>query len=99
VSDNLVPSDAGWTEDKLLVADLAHLNAEVGRYVLRYFDVDAGHAEPVSAAYEDAFGQRLIGVGERVRQRVARRATDASGTVPAHQLLEPGRCADREDGP
>jgi hypothetical protein len=106
-SGYLLPSDAGWTEDKVLVADLSHLNSEVGRYVLRQLDVDAGRAEPVSTAYEDDFGQRLITAGERLRYRAVQREVQASGTGPviegetAPQVATPQleHSPDRENGP
>jgi hypothetical protein len=104
-SSHLLPSDTAWAEDKILLADLSHLNTEVGRYILRLLDVDADRADPVSTTYEDDFGQRLITAGERLQYRAAQREARAN---EKHQVIEgepvPESVAlehapDRADGP
>lgn len=79
---HLVPGDEGWTAEKVLVADLSTLNAQVSRYVLRLLDVDAGRAEPVSLEDEQALGLRLAELGERVQGRANQRAELAGSAGP-----------------
>lgn len=80
-SGQLVPGDEGWAAEKALVADLSTLNTQIGRYVLRLLDADAGRAEQVSVDDERALAGRLAGLASTLRARVERRA--ALGELPA----------------
>jgi hypothetical protein len=73
VNGHLLPHDTGWVEDKVLMADLSRLNAEVARYVLRQLDVNAGRAEQISVEDEHALGMRLVELGEAVQARAVHR--------------------------
>lgn len=96
----LLPNDAGWTEEKALLADLSHLNAEITRYVLRQLDVDAGRAEPISTNDIQAFGGRLVEMGERVHRRAkpANSAPVIEGEATPRRALDRGGERDMEDG-
>lgn len=74
MSGALLPDDQAFRDDKELMADLATLNQQIRRYVLRMLDVDAGRAEPVSAADERRFAQELRTLADRLGARADRRA-------------------------
>jgi hypothetical protein len=106
MNSHLLPGDTGWTDDKVLIADLSHLNTDVTRYVLRYFDADAGQAEPVSAEDEHVLGLKLTELGERLQCRAASRESDASahgsiteGDTAQPRALEPSREPGVDNGP
>lgn len=84
---NLVPGDDAYHDDKQLIADLASLNGQVGRFVLRYLDADAGRTVPTSPADEIALGECMVRLGEAVQARAERRqhahVTNGSVVEPA----------------
>lgn len=84
---NLVPGDDAYHDDKQLIADLASLNGNVGRFVLRYLDTDAGRAVSTSPADEMALGECMVRLGEAVQARAERRQrarlTNGSVVEPA----------------
>lgn len=80
MSGHSAPGDQAFRDDKQLVADLASLNQQVSRYVLRMLDADAGRTEPVNVDEERQFAQRLCTMAHRLEQRADRRA--ASDTAP-----------------
>ncbi len=81
MSGYLVPGDEGFYDDNQFMADLAALNGQLSRYVLRLLDADAKQAEPVSASDEWAFAETLQAMADRLQQRAERRA--APDTPPA----------------
>lgn len=81
MSSHLVPGDQAFHDDKELVADLAALNEQLSRYVMRMLDVDARRAEPVSVADERRFAQTLCTMADRVEQRADRRSASATPPV------------------
>jgi len=83
MSSHLVPGDQAYRDDKQLVADLAALNEQLSRYVVRMLDADARRTEPVSVADEWRFAQRLRTMADRVKQRADRR-----GAPDTPSLLE-----------
>lgn len=74
MSSHLVPGDQAYHDDNQLVADLAALNEQLSRYVVRMLDADARRTEPISVADERRFAQRLCTMAGRVEQRADRRA-------------------------
>lgn len=96
---HLLPGDEGWMAEKVLVADLSTLNAQISRYVLRLLDADAGRAAHVSVEDEQALGLLLAELGKRVQGRAAQRAELVGGGElviegeknPQPQALEPGQ--------
>jgi hypothetical protein len=81
MSSHLAPGDHAFPEDKQLMADLAALNTQLSRYLVRYLAADALHAEPVSASDEQALADTMTAVAAAVRERADRR--DISDTPPA----------------
>jgi hypothetical protein len=69
------PDDAAH-DDGLLMHELTVVNSQLGRYVLRYLDADAGHAEPISPAHERALADRLARAADAIRNRATRREQD-----------------------
>lgn len=97
MSSHLAPGDEGWRAEKALVADLATLNTEVGRYVLRQLDADAGRAEASSVQDEQALADRLTSLGELMQARVERRV--ALGELAAAVEGEAGKPAALDPNP
>lgn len=73
MSGHLVPGDEHYHVDKQLVADLSALTTQVTGYVLHYFNVDAGTAEPLSVEEERALGDQLTVLAAKVHDRADRR--------------------------
>jgi len=98
-SNLLVPGDQEFHEDKQLIADLAALNEQLSRYVLRYLDADARRAEPVSVTDERTFAQALCAMADRLQERAAQRAASSTPPVlkgdPARRQLTNGRPSER----
>jgi hypothetical protein len=69
------PDDAAH-DDGLLMHDLTVVNTMIGRYVLRFLDADAGHAEPIPVADEHNLADRLTDAAEAIRARADRRDRD-----------------------
>lgn len=67
-----------WHDQLLLIAALSNLNHDIGRYVLRTLDADAGRAEPTSTAAEHELGSRLTEMGTALQMRAARRTAEAA---------------------
>lgn len=59
--------------DRVLMAELSALNARLARYVLRFFDVDSGSAEPISVADERALADSVATAADAIRVRAERR--------------------------
>lgn len=88
MSGSLLPDDHEFRDDKELMADLATLNEQVRRYVLRMLDVDAKRTEPVSAADERRFAQELRTLADRLEARADRRAaSDAPSVIKGDATL------------
>jgi hypothetical protein len=69
------PDDAAH-DDGLLMHELTVVNSQLGRYVLRFLDADAGQTEPIDISDECALAERLANAAERIRNRAARREQD-----------------------
>jgi hypothetical protein len=67
------PSPADAHEDNVLMAAIAHVNNQLGRYVLRFLDADAGRADPVSPSAERALADSVAAIAEGLTSRAARR--------------------------
>lgn len=55
------------------MAEVASLNTELGCYVLRFLDADAGRAAPLPVEVERALADRVGAVADGLRARAARR--------------------------
>lgn len=69
------PDDAAH-DDGLLMHELTVVNSQLGRYVLRYLDADAGHAEPINPSDERALADRLGRAAEAIGNRAEGREQD-----------------------
>lgn len=99
MNDHLVPGDQAFYDDKQLMADLATINQQLSRYVLRMLDADAGRIEPVEVADELRFAQRLRTVADRLEARADRRPASGApsaleGEATLRQLTN-GRTSER----
>jgi hypothetical protein len=93
----LMAGDHGFRDDKQLIADLAALNEQLSRYVLRMLDADASRAEPVSVTDERTFAQTLHAMAAQLEERADRRT--ASCTAPAPDEGNPARRQSTHDRP
>lgn len=66
------PDDAAHLDGRLM-HELSAVNYHLGQYVLRYYDADAGRAEPVSVADERGLADSMSSAAEAIRARAARR--------------------------
>jgi hypothetical protein len=80
LSSHLVPGDHAFHDDKQLIADLAELNEQLSRYMLRYLAADALQAEPLGAAEERALAEVMTDLARKVQERANQRAS--SDTPP-----------------
>jgi hypothetical protein len=71
--DQLPPPDEAAHQDNLLMAKVTSVNNQLGHYVLRFLDADAGRAEPLSTADERALADRVAAMAEGLHARAARR--------------------------
>lgn len=76
----LPPPDRDAHEDGRLMHDVAVVNTELGRYVLRFLDADAGRSQPLSTEDERALAARVAAVAQGLRVRAERR--DLGGDLP-----------------
>jgi len=67
------PPDDDAHEDGLFVHELTVVNNLLGRYVIRYLDVDAGRAESITTDEERTLAARVAAVAVGLRARAARR--------------------------
>jgi len=67
------PPDQAAHDDGVLMHDLTVLNAELGRYVLRFLDADSERAAPDSPAVEIAHASCLNNAANALRARACRR--------------------------
>lgn len=81
-------NDYAFLGDRRLIANLAALNEQVSRLVVRLLDADAGRAEPVSVADEQTFAASLRVMADRMQERVNRHGVTSPGT-PAGSVGTP----------
>jgi hypothetical protein len=67
------PPDEAAHLDSVFIAEVAGVNSQLSRYLLRLLDADAGRAEPLSVADERALAERVAAVAEGLRSRAGRR--------------------------
>jgi hypothetical protein len=67
-----------WHDELVLVAELASVNNQIARFVLRLLDADAGRREHVAAGDEYSLGGRLVDLGHALQNRAAYRAAGHS---------------------
>lgn len=93
-----------WHDELVLMAELASVNNQIARFVLRLLDVDAGRAEQVSVADEGNLGVRLVDLGYALQDRAVYRATglyygDLAIEAPSSlRRIEPSRRMTRAGG-
>lgn len=88
MSDALVPGDQAFPDDKQLIADLATLNGQLSRYVLRMLDADAKRVQSVNVPDERRFAQTLRTMADRLEERADRRAApDTSSALEGDATL------------
>lgn len=88
MNGHLAPGDQAFHADKQLMADLAKINEQLSRYVLRMLDADARRVEPVRVADELRFAQTLRTVADRLEARADRRAaSDAPSALEGEATL------------
>lgn len=63
------------------MAAIADVNHQLGRYVLRFLDADAGRAQPLSPYDERALADAVTAIADGLRARAARR--QRHGETPA----------------
>jgi hypothetical protein len=85
-----------WHDELELMAELSSVNNQIGRFVLRLLDVDAGRREQVSVADEGRLGMRLVDLGYALQDRAADRAIGFHDSVAievpgSRRQIEPGR--------
>jgi len=89
---DIPPPDEAAHLDNILMAEVASLNNQLGRYVLRFLDTDAGRAAPLSTADEQALADRVSALADGLRARAARR--DQHGEPPRLLVLASHEVAD-----
>ncbi len=65
-----------WHDELVLVAELASVNNQIARFVLRLLDADAGRREQIAAGDEYHLGGRLVDLGHALQNRAAYRAAE-----------------------
>jgi len=71
-----------WHDELVLVAELASVNNQIARFVLRLLDADAGRRVEVAAGDEYCLGGRLVDLGHALQNRATHRGrahTEADG--------------------
>lgn len=63
-----------WHDELVLVAELASVNNQIARFVLRLLDADAGRREEMPVGDECHLGGRLVDLGYALQDRAVRRA-------------------------
>ncbi|HEY0450830.1 hypothetical protein [Actinophytocola sp.] len=76
-----------WHDELVLVAELASVNNQIARFVLRLLDADAGRKEQVAAADESHLGGRLVDLGYALQNRAVHR--DAGRDDDAANIVDP----------
>jgi hypothetical protein len=82
MSSHLTPGDHAFHNDKQLIADLAALNEQLSRYVLRMLDADADRVQPVNVAEERRFAASLRAMADRLQTRADLRADSDTPPMP-----------------
>jgi hypothetical protein len=75
------PPDEAAHEDNVLMAAITNVNTQLGRYVLRFLDADAGRDKPLSPHDERALADSVTAIAEGLRARADRR--QRHGETPA----------------
>jgi hypothetical protein len=76
----MTPQDEEAHQDGRLMHELAMVNSQIGRYVLRFLDADSGHAEAISTDVERALANRMTELAAGLQDRADRR--EALGSQP-----------------
>lgn len=79
--NQIPPPDDVAHQDNVLMADVTEVNTLLGRYVLRFLDIDARRAAPMSTKDERALAIRVAAVAKGLQARADRR--DRHGEPPA----------------
>lgn len=100
MNSHLVLGDQEFYDDKQLAADLATINQQLSRYVLRMLDADAGRISPIGVADELRFAQMLRVMADRLEARADRRPASSAPSAlerraTLRQQLTNGRPSER----
>jgi len=63
-----------WHDELVLVAELASVNNQIARFVLRLLDTDARRSGQMAVADECHLGGRLVNLGYALQDRAVHRA-------------------------
>jgi hypothetical protein len=79
----MTSADPAPHDDNVLMAEVCTLNAQLGRYVLRFLDTDAQRADPISPQAERALAGRVAQVADgMLAQAIQReRASDPAQLI------------------
>jgi hypothetical protein len=69
----MTSADPATHDDNVLMAEVCTLNAQLGRYVLRFLDTDAQRADPISPQAERALAGRVAQVADGMLARAIQR--------------------------
>lgn len=81
------PRDDAAHDDSVLMAAIANVNNQLGRYVLRFLDTDADRSEPMSPFDEHALADAVNAIAEGLHARATRR--QRHGEPPALTCAAP----------
>lgn len=79
--NNIPPPDETAHLDGRLMHDLSKVNYRLGQYMVRFYDADAGRAEPITITDEIALAEQITAAAEAVRARAARRWSESGGSL------------------
>jgi hypothetical protein len=85
---SIPPPDDAAHADSVLTAEVAAVNTQLGRYVLRLLDAYAGRAESISIDEERALSERVTRVADRLRDRAERRELNDRRVLPVEPALQ-----------
>lgn len=74
--NQIPPPDDVAHQDGRLMHDATVVNGELGRYVLRFLNADAGRDDPLSTDDERSLADRVAELADVIRSRADRREQD-----------------------
>lgn len=95
MNNHLMSGDHAFHDDNQLIAGLAALNDQLGRYVLRYLAADALQADPISVTEEKALAETMITLAGKVKERATSRTPPALEGNPTLRRAAKRRPAER----
>ena len=80
-----------WHDELVLVAELASVNNQIARFVLRLLDADAGRRAEMAVGDEYGLGGRLVDLGHALQDRATYRGRRDGGVDILVDLNGDGR--------